>query len=69
MKALLYTQDEDNPDGFYVKFDFDPKEIKGCYRPEDAEGCYNILLSGVFLTLVETPELREYLLHKFNLDK
>tara|TARA_R100001377_G_scaffold29179_2_gene15842 strand:+ start:773 stop:982 length:210 start_codon:yes stop_codon:yes gene_type:complete len=66
MKALLYTVDEDTPDGFYVKFDFDENEIKGCYRPEDAEGCYNVLLSGIFLTLVETPELREFLSIKFN---
>jgi len=61
MTALLYTQDEYDPDGSYVKFNFDPFDIKGCYRPADVEGCYNILLGGVVLTLVETPELKEYL--------
>jgi len=61
MKALLYTEDEENPDGEYLEFNFDPFDIKGYYVPIDIDGCYNVLLSGVFLTLVENAELKEYL--------
>jgi len=63
MRALLYTEDEDTPLGMHIDFYFDPFDIKGYYIPFNIDGnnCFNILINGAFLTVVETAELKDYL--------
>lgn len=70
MRALLFTLDEDTPEGVHIPFFFDPKEIRGYYRPETIEDIkyFNILINGAVLTLVSNKLLKQYLEKTFKDD-
>mgnify|MGYP005991686841 CR=1 FL=1 len=70
MKALLYTEDEDNLKGKHIPFYFNEEEIKGYYEPLEFDGIkyFNILINSTIVTLVQNKQLKEYLENTFKDD-
>lgn len=70
MRALLYTEDEDNVNGQHIPFHFIESEIKGYYVPLEVDGIkyFNILINGSFLTIVQGKHIKEYLENTFKND-
>lgn len=70
MRALLYTEDENQPNGLHIPFYFNEKEIVGYYAPEDVDGVkyYNILINSAILTIVQGKHIKEYLENTFKND-